>query len=141
MSPVSTTGPIKQALVQKMRADSAIKAAAKGGFHEGLNASDKITYPYVVYQLVFAPLDREWGSVTMVSGFDVVVFSPDPVEADSLDALLIAALDNQPLSTSGLTTFAVTREEELALPPELDDEGRKVYVRGGHYTVWTDQKL
>ena len=61
-----TSGPVKQALVQKLRANSSIASAAVGGIHEGLNASDRIQYPYVVFSLAFAPYEFAWGSAIFV---------------------------------------------------------------------------
>ena len=134
-----TSGPVKRALIRKLRANSAIRAAAVGGIHEGLNSSDELAYPYVVYNLVFAPLDRAWGSLLFIVGFDIVARGHNPVEVSSLDALITKELHDSTLLVTGLSTLTVSRTAELPLSPERTAEGRKLFQNGGTYEVWLDQ--
>jgi hypothetical protein len=137
--PVPTSGPVKQALVRKLKANSQIKTAAVGGIHEGLNASDVIAYPYVTFSLAFAPLERVWGSVLFVVGFDIVVRGPNPVEVSNLDVLITEELDDSSLSVTGLSTLTVHRAAELPLSPDRNAEGRRVFQNGGTYEIWLDK--
>jgi len=134
-----TSGPVKQALVQKLRANSSIASAAVGGIHEGLNASDRIQYPYVVFSLAFAPYEFAWGSAIFVVGFDIVVRGTNPVEVNSLDALITDELHDSTLTVTGLSTLTVRRNAELPLSPERNAEGRRVFQNGGTYEIWLDQ--
>lgn len=134
-----TSGPVKQALVKKLKANSQIRAAAVGGIHEGINASKTIRYPYIVFNLAYGPYDRQWGSAMFIPGFDIVVRGTDPVEVNNLDALITSELDDGTLEVTGLSTLTVSRTAELPLPPERSAEGRRVFQNGGTYEVWLDQ--
>ena len=146
VAPLITTGPIKQALVQKLRANSSIKSAAVGGIHEGLNASDRILYPYVVFSLAWAPYDFSWGDVALEMGFDIVVRGTDPVAVNSLDALITAELHDSSLTVTEpgtesdpdpvlLTTLILRRMAELPLSPVRNTEGKRVFQNGGTYEM------
>lgn len=134
-----TSGPVKQALTQKLRANNAIAAAAVGGIHEGLNASKRLEYPYVVFSLAFAPYEHTWDTALFVVGFDIVVRGPDPVKVNNLDALITAELHDSTLVVTGLDTLTVLRTAELPLSPERSAEGRRVFQNGGTYEVWLNQ--
>ena len=140
-----TTGPLKKALVNKLRANSAIRAATVGGFHEGLNASKTVKYPHVVFNLVAAPYNFAWGSAMLQASFDIVVRGPDPAEVNSLDALITEELNDSTLSVTGpgdvdLTTLNLRREEELPLSPERNAMGQKIFQNGADYSIWVDHK-
>lgn len=134
-----TSGPVKQALVAKLRANSAIRTAAVGGIHEGKNASPTIRYPYIVFSLAYGPYERAWGSALFIPGFDIVVRGTDPVGVSNLDALITSELDDSTLEVTGLSTLTVSRVGELPLPPNENAEGRKVFQNGGTYEVWLDK--
>lgn len=136
-----TSGPLKQALYRAMKDNNSIDAAAVGGIHEGFNNSDEIKYPFVTYQLVSGPLTRTWGAVILAASFDIVVRGPNPVEVNSLDALITDELDGSELSVTGLSTLIVRREEELPLPPDRNAEGKKVYANGATYSFWVDKNF
>jgi hypothetical protein len=138
-----TSGPLKEALVSALRANSPIKTAAVGGFHEGYKNESEIDFSktFVTYQLVDAPIFRTWGSATLAALFDIVVNGTDPVKVNSLDTLITELLDGSSLSVTGLTTLIVQREEELPLPPEPTAEGKKVYRNGATYSVWVDKNF
>jgi hypothetical protein len=134
-----TSGPVKQALVQKLRANNAIRTAAVGGIHEGVNNSKTIRYPYIIYSLMAGPYDRYWGSVLFIPGFDIVVRGTDPVEVSNLDVLITSELDDSTLEVTGLETLTVSRTAELPLPPERNAEGIRVFQNGGTYEVWLNK--
>lgn len=135
--PISSAAPIKRALVAQLRTSSALKAAIPGGIHEGF-APDRATYPFLTYQLIYAPIRRQWGSQQYITGFDIRVFSGDSVGANNVDALVLTVLDNAALSVSGQSTLLCHRVADFSAP-DVDEEGRKVYVVGATYEVWTDQ--
>ena len=131
--------PVKQALVQYLRADPALKAALTGGIHEAL-APQKTEYPFLIYSLHYAPLDYLWGSVVQVIGVDVFVFSRDSVEASNLDGLILTRLHDADLAVGGQDTLICRRVASLSFP-DVDEEGKRIFQPGGTYEIWTDQPL
>jgi hypothetical protein len=134
---LSTTAPIKQAIVQKLRADTTFYNQLLGGIHEGF-APSKVKYPFMTYQLVYDPIAYTWGSMLHLAGFDLRIYHTDSVAANNLDALVLTTLNDAALSVSGQSTLYARRVADLS-SPDVDDEGRKVYMVGGTYEVWTDQ--
>jgi hypothetical protein len=137
--PISTTAPIKQAIVQTLRANTSLHGQLLGGIHEGF-APSKVKYPFLVYQLVFDPIAYTWGSLMHLAGFDLRIYHTDSVVANNLDALVLNTLNDAALSVAGQSTLFARRVADLS-SPDVDDEGRKVYMAGGTYEVWTDQPL
>lgn len=135
---LTTSAPIKQALVAHLRRITALKAAVTG-FHHAF-APKKVAYPFLTYQLIYAPIRRQWGSQMYITGFDIKIFSEDSVEADNLDALVMMGLNDAALEIDGQTTLLCHRVADFN-SPDVDEEGRKVYMVGGSYEVWTDQTL
>lgn len=140
----TSVAPIKQALVAKMRGDTAIAAAATGGFHQGF-APLRTKYPFVAHSLVSAPRSRTFGSATgqdlsIMAVYDISVWSENSVEAENLDMLIANLLDNQPLAVSGQSTLIVLRVADLE-SEDIGEEGKKVYSVGGSYMVMTDQTI
>ena len=135
-----THAPITTAWVRRLRENPQLVADLKGGIHEGF-APEKAPYPFLVYNLVFAPYDFDWTNVTLIAGIDCSVFSRNSVEADNLDAAIAAWMSDQPLTVEGQRTLSVRRNATLPTPPDVDDEGKKVYQAGGSYEIWTDTPL
>jgi len=135
----TTVAPIKRALVAEMRSNLTLKSAAKGGFHEGF-AAEKVDYPFVVYNHVPTPYEYDWTSVMIPATFDVFVFHWNPVEANNLDALVVATLHDADLAVDGQTTLYCRRVADLS-STDVDEEGKKIYQVGGTYQIWTDQPL
>ena len=136
---LTTSAPIKQAIVQTLRANTSLRSQLLGGIHEGF-APSKVKYPFLVYQLVYDPLAYTWGSMLHLSGFDVRIFHTDSVVANNLDALVLTTLNDAALSVTGQTLLYARRVADLS-SPDVDDEGRKVYMVGGTYEVWTGQPI
>jgi len=134
-----TVAPVKQALVQTLRAAPALKAALIGGIHEGV-AAQSTKYPFLTYQVHYAPYDYLWGSVMHYVGIDVFVWATNSVEANNLDALVAAALHDASLSVSEQSTLICRRVSDLSLQ-DVDEEGKRIYQVGGTYEIWTDQPL
>lgn len=134
---LSTTAPIKVAIVQAIRANSTLYSQLTGGIHEGF-APSKVAYPFMTYQLVYDPIAYTWGSMLHLAGFDLRIFHTNSVDANNLDALVMTTLNDAALSVAGQSTLFARRVADLSFP-DVDDEGRKVYMVGGTYEVWTDQ--
>ena len=136
----TSIAPVKQALVHYLRSNEELKALVTSkGFHEG-DAPSKTTYPFITYQVHYAPMAYTWTSVTHEVGFDVFGWSESSVEADNLDQLLFIWLHDAQLEVTGQSTLICRRVSSLSLPG-YDDEGKKIYQAGGIYEVWTDQAL
>lgn len=135
--PLSSTAPIKRALVSFLRTSTALKAAVRGEIHEGF-APAKADYPFLTYQLIYAPIRRQWDAQQYIAGFDIRVFSSESVEANNIDTLVLTVLDDASLDVDGQSTLLCHRITDFA-SQDVDDEGRKIYMVGGTYEVWTDQ--
>jgi hypothetical protein len=106
-------------------------------FYEGFAPSDT-DYPFVVYSLVYAPYDFVWGAHTIRTAFDINVYSGNPVDANNIDALVLAALHDQDIVVSGQSTLLCRRVGDLS-SQDVDAEGKKIYQIGGTYEIWTHQ--
>lgn len=132
----TSTVAIRRGLVQFLRMSAAIKAAVTG-IHEGF-APAKADYPFIVFDLVYSPIRRQWGSKQYISGFDIRAYSDDSVVAGNIDALMLTVLNDAPLVVAGQSTLLCQRIADL-VGTDVDADGRKVFVVGGTYEVWTDQ--
>ena len=140
MAVLVTVAPVKRAIVQALRASAPLTAAIAGGIHEGI-APRKIKYPFIVYQLVAAPYNRQWGGVIIEAMFDVTVYAENPVDANNIDALITAALDEAVLVMDEQDNMLCRRIDDLPTGPDVDNEGRRIYQVGGTYSVWAHQTL
>lgn len=138
--PLATSAPVKRAIVQKLRASPALVSAIAGGIHEGI-APRKIRYPFIVYQLIAAPYTRLWGGVIIEATFDVWVYAENPVDANNIDALISAALDEAVLVMDEQDNMLCRRVADLPTGPDIDAEGKRIYQVGGSYSVWAHQAL
>lgn len=134
---LTSSGEIKRAIVTRLRSSTSLKTAVVGGFHEGF-APRRAEYPILTYQLVYAPIVRTWGSQGYYAGIDIRVFGEQSVEANNIDALVLNLLDDAPLSVTGQSTLLCHRVADFG-SPDVDDEGRKIYMVGSTYEVWTSQ--
>jgi len=134
-----SVAPIKHALVRYLRTNSVLKAALSGGIHEGF-APAGAKYPFLTYQIHYAPMTYTHSSVMTEAGFDIFVWSTDSVEADNLDALVLSTVQDAELAIDGQSTLTCRRVSGLSLP-DTDGEGKKIYQVGGIYEIWADQPL
>lgn len=137
---ITSSAPVKRAIVQKLRASPSLVAATAGGIHEGI-APRKVRYPFIVYQLIAAPYAYDWSGVMLQTLFDVSVFAENPVQANNLDALIAGALNEAALNVDGQTSLICRRVADLPTGPDVDSEGKRIYQVGGSYSVWTDQLM
>lgn len=147
---VSTGFPIKTAIVQNLRDNTALKQAIALArekpmhepgkwLHEGF-APEKTPYPFVTYKQIYGPYIFTWGSALLRAGFDVKVFAANSVEANNLFALLATELDEAELPVAGQSTLICRRIADLD-DQDADEEGTKIYMVGGTYEILTDQPL
>src|SRR5437870_8117255 len=135
MAGYKTSGPIRQAVVGAVRAVPAYETL-KGIFNSF--APEKTEYPFATYNEVAAPYEDAWGSRMIIAAFDIFVFSRNEAEAGDLDQALADALDGADLTVEGMTSLICRRIGDIPMPPDLDEEGKKVYQIGGSYEIWTD---
>ena len=133
---ISTSAPIKRAIVQTLRNNALLKASVDG-FHEGF-APKKAEYPHVVFQIVSPIYDYPWGSAMIYCEVDVKAWSTNSVEADNLDALINSTLQDASLAVDGQSTLICRRIRDL-IDQDDDEEGNKIYMTGGSYEIITDQ--
>ena len=135
---IASSAPIKRAMVQALRASTPLTTAIAGGIHESI-APRKIKYPFIVYQLVAAPYSYTSDVVLLQTLMDVSVFAENPVDANNVDALIAAALNEAELSVDEQTTLLCRRVADLPTGPDTDSEGKRIYQVGGTYAIWTAQ--
>lgn len=150
---ITTSAPIKQAFVATLRANNTLrtdsttdpKYRALSGFYEGV-APRKTAYPFLVYNLVAAPYDYDWTGLMILTAMDAFIFSENSVEANNLDALVFATIQDVdllsilPSGVTGQTTLICRRVADIS-SDDVDEEGKKVYQVGGTYLIWTNQTL
>lgn len=135
---VTTSAPIRQAFIAAVRAASAYGSLT--GLFNGF-ASEKTNYPFATYSEIVAPYEDAWGSRMIIAVFDLFVFARTEAEAGDLDQSLAEALDGAELSVQDQTALICRRVADVPMPPDLDEEGKKIYQVGGSYEIWTDQPL
>ena len=134
----TSSAAIWRSLVQRIRANAALKASLVGGIHEGFSP-EKITYPLAIYVPVAAPYEETWTSRMITAVVDVVIYSRSQVEASNLDQSMLEQLDGATLSPDGQTFLICRRIADRRSAPDVDEEGQKVYGVGGSYEIWTSQ--
>lgn len=142
--PPTTITPLLQAFVQKIRADAPLHGALTGGEHEG-TAPESTQYPFLTYQVHYAPHDRDHTNVTTRVGLDVLIHSRDQVEARNLaqalsDLLIGVSFDFTATEhgDQGQSTLFADVDQEL-YDSDIDGEGQKVYSVGALFEFWMDQ--
>jgi hypothetical protein len=141
---LTTTAPIKQALVATLRANNTLRSAISG-IHEGA-APRKVPYPFVAYNFLPTAYNYDSTGLMFVTAADVYAFSYNSVEANTLDALVFTTLQDADLlavlddGVTEQTTLICHRVADIS-SDDVDEEGKKVYQIGGSYAIWTDQPL
>lgn len=134
----TSSAPIVRALVQRVRANAALRASLVGGIHEGFSPEPVASYPMAIFVPAAMSYESTWTSRAIVSLFDVVIYSRDPVEASNLDQSMLEQLDGAALEPDGQTSLICRRVNDLR-NTDVDEEGRKIYGVGGSYEIWTSQ--
>lgn len=135
---MTTSAPIKQAIVHQLRLSAPLVAASTGGIHWRV-APREVKYPYIVVSLVSAPLKRDWDQVEIRSVWDIVAFAVNSVEVEQLDALVTTALNEADLPVTGQTTLLCQRVADVPGDDDIDDTGTRIFQMGGSYSIWTTQ--
>lgn len=133
----SSIAPVKQAFVKALRDNATLKAAVHNEIHEGISPRD-VEFPYLVYHVAWSVRDYEFGdTLVMRVGMDHWIVSDDQVEAHTLDALALAALQDKNLNmgTSGQSPLYCRRISDRSEVDEAND-GTKVYQVGGTTEIW-----
>lgn len=138
-----TTGvaPVKQALVQALRENLALKALVGS---DGINESTEprgVDYPYVIYSVTHGYREWDGTNMTLITDVDVYSFSTSQVEAHTLDQLVADALEDKVLnyeSGSGQTSLLCRRIGDLS-SAGIDGAGTRIYSMCGIYRIWSDQ--
>ena len=134
----STSSAVVRALVQKIRADTALRASLVGGIHEGFSPEPSGSYPMAIFNPAAATYESSWTSRMIIALYDVTIYSRDPVEASNLDQSMLEQLDGAVLTPEGQTSLICRRVGDIRMT-DADEEGRKVYGVGGSYEIWTGQ--
>ena len=148
----TTTAPIKNGIVRRLRSSTDLRTAIKGGIHERL-APKRVRYPFIVFSEAAAPMEYTWGSEAdggtreIHALYDISVFSLHKVEAQNLDSL-IDGLFSGPSADLDLDEVVVgqhvilcRRTANMPTGPDRDDEGRRIVQFGGQYEIWTSQPM
>lgn len=135
---MTTSAPIKQAIVRQLRLSAPLVAASAGGIHWRV-APAKVEYPYLLVSLVTAPLKRDWDQVEIRSIWDIVAYAVNSVAAENLDALVTAALNEADLPVTGQTTLLCQRSADVPPDDDTNAEGTRIFQAGGSYSIWTTQ--
>lgn len=148
MTTRTTEAQIIRAFVQTVRAQNAAFEAmvatvgvhtAFHGIHEGV-APPETEYPFLTYQMVYAPYDDDRTKRIIRAGVDLSAWSDNAVEASNLDQLATQVIEDQLAPVNGQTTLYARRISGIRLP-EIDEKGDRIYRVGGQYEIWTDQTL
>lgn len=134
---MSTVAPVKRAIVQTMRGSAPLTAAIAGGINEGM-APRRVRYPFIVYLMVSSVREYQFDGQQIKSMWDISVYAENPVDANTVDALIASALDDKDLAVDEQTTMLCRRVADLPTGPDIDSEGRRIWQAGGTYSVWTD---
>lgn len=138
MALADVLAPTRQAFVQRLRSDLVLKAEIPGDIHEGFAPVGTLR-PFLVYDVVYAPIFYQWGEATTEIGIQVFAFAENSVVAHNIDALVLANLHDAELATEQSTL--ICRRVSSRTLTGRDDEGKKIYQVGGTYEIWVDQPL
>jgi hypothetical protein len=101
-------------------------------------APRRVKYPFVVYLMVSSVREHQFDGQQIKSLWDIKAYAVNPVDANNVDALIEAALNDQDIAVDGQTTMLCRRVSDLPTGPEMDSRGRRIWQAGGSYSVWTD---
>lgn len=138
MASSATTAPIKRAVVQKLRASAPIGAAIKGGIHQSV-APRKVKYPFITFSFLPSSRAYQWapgGQIYVL--VDLMAFAENPVDAENIDSLIAAEMQDASLTVDGQTLWYCRRVADLSQPPTVDGSNRRIFQVGGSYRIITD---
>lgn len=140
-------GPVKQAFVRALRDIVALKAAVgSDGIDEGISFTGA-SYPRVQYVVGASVPSRQFGTEAIrITTIDCWAVSDSQVEAHNLDQLMLDGLEDVSLDFSGIpeivgnepSTLLCHRLRDMS-SVQSDDAGKKVFLVGGTYQIWTDR--
>jgi hypothetical protein len=125
--------PVRQALIQALRANLPLQAELTGDWAEGA-APVGAQYPLGIIALVPSPSFYDWSGVVHDLLVDIVLFSRDQGQAASLNQLVFTTLQDRLLALTGLTSLGCRRTGTLSLQ-DVDDQGTAIYEVGGTWRI------
>lgn len=147
---LSTTFPIKRAIVRRVRDTAPLKAAFVGGIHERLSPR-KVRFPYLVYSEVSAPFVGDWGATgdggrrEIDALFDLDIYDVDSSRAETLleqlDALFNGPSAASALAVEGQNVLLVETRAKTPMGPDRDAIGRRIDRQGITVHIQTDQPI
>ena len=125
--------PVRQALIQSLRANLVLHAQLTGDWSEGASPPTPV-YPLGVIALVPSPSLYDWSGVVHDLLVDIVVFATDSGEAASLNQLVFTTLQDRLLTLTGLTSLGCRRTGNLSLQ-DVDEQGQNIFEVGGTWRI------
>lgn len=138
VAPVSPWPSIRQAVIRQLRSNLVLKDLLTGDWSDGV-APVSTPFPRGIVQLHYAPVERDWTGFVAISGFDVVVFSEDRSEADSLAQLVFTSLNNVGLTVAGQTSLSCLFVSSYDVTEPAPEGTKTVFAPGAIYAVLTAQ--
>jgi hypothetical protein len=138
---VALTDPwpyIRQAVVRQLRSNLVLKDQLPGDWSEGVAPQDT-DFPRGVYQLHYAPIERDWTGLVAVVGFDAIVFSKTQGEAARLAGLVFTSLNNVRLDVTGQSSLTCRFVSAISIVDPAPDGTETVFEEGGIYVVLAPQ--
>lgn len=129
--------PVRQAMIQSLRANLVLAAGLPGDWSDGV-APRETPYPLGTVGLVPSPGLYDWTGVVWDMLVDVTVFAYDQGEAASLDQLAFMSLQDARLAVTGLTSLTCRRTGVFSMP-DVDDKGATVWSSGGTFRIRVTQ--
>lgn len=139
MAALTTTAPIKQALVRWLRATPNWSTTVIGGLHQN-PAPVKTKYPFASYSFVPSTRDYQFDGMQINVPVDVFAFAENSVDAENIDSLIAARLQDAQITVTGQVLLYCRRIADVSLPQD-DNRGRRIYQIGGTYLLMTDQNM
>jgi hypothetical protein len=136
---LTTTAPIKQALVRWLRGTTNWGTVVVGGLHQSV-APTKTKYPFVTYNFVPSTRDYQWDGMQIDVPVDIFAFAENPVDAENIDSLIAARLQDAQITVNGQVLMYCRRIADVSLLQD-DARGRRIYQIGGSYRLITDQHI
>lgn len=129
---------IRQAVIRQLRSNLVLKDLLLGDWSEAVAPKDT-PFPRGIIQLHYAPIERDWTGFVAISGFDVVVFSKDRSEADSLAQLVFTSLNNVRLTVAGQTSLSCLFVSSYDVTEPAPEGTETVFAPGAIYVILTAQ--
>lgn len=129
---------VRQALIRTLRSNLVLKGELSGDWNESV-APQGTAFPRGIISVHFSPNEYDWTGFVTLLGVDVVVFSKDKAQADSLNQLVFSTLQDAQLSVAGQTSLTCRRTSGIHLIDPAPEGTETVFAEGGVYAILTPQ--